>query len=380
MRSYVAADLHLRLTGPRADECRRCFDWLRDNIMAAAPDVFVVAGDFYDKRATPAEERFAQEFLQSVSEGIGGAPILLIGGNHDDYEQLEVLAATKAKGPIVAFTRPGLQVVRGVTIGCLPWPRVAHLAAAMPSASIQERREAARAALVDILRGFREHAEHTEIPFLLVAHANVLGASMDSGQPVAGGDEIALSVSDLMEAEVGAIVLGHIHVGQRMAAPVPCSYTGSLFRQTFGEWSWPKGTILAEWNGSGWKFTRRKSPARRMLLVACRWTGGDDAYLDGDEVDPEECQDAEIRVRVEFASDEREAARAAVAEVRRTLEDAGAYSITVEERPVTIQRTRCSEIAMARTTCGKIKAWAKAVSLDVPQSIAEKLAALEEGS
>jgi DNA repair exonuclease SbcCD nuclease subunit len=385
-RIAVAADLHLRLSGPRAAECERCMAWLRDDLVAQRPDLIVIAGDFYHQRATPAEERFAQRWLQSVSLGLYAdtgrqIPILLVRGNHDDADQLLVLGETRAApgqkpnwAPIHAVTHPEGRGCGEASVALIPWPNLGALAAAMgPGASIADRREAARAALTDILRGFQ--LLKPSAPLLLIAHANILGAAQDSGQPVCGGDELALSVGDLLEARPGAIVCGHIHAGQAMEAPVPCWYTGSLFRQTFGEASGVKGYVVAEWTGGDrWALTRRESPARRMLLVSSTWSDG---HLDGDEVDPEECQDAEIRLRVEFQSDEREAARAAAAGVKRTLEEAGAFSVIVEECPVVVSRTRCSEITAARTTTEKLQAWAQATTLDVPEGAAGKLAQLE---
>jgi DNA repair exonuclease SbcCD nuclease subunit len=383
MRAYVSGDVHYRESGPRSAECARLMAWLAADVAEVKPDTFVVAGDLYDHRATPSEEGTMQRWLRDLSKAIGGAPIILVGGNHDDPEQIEILGRTAAAGPIIAFTRPGLRVVAGVNICLVPWPRVAHLAAAIPDASIAERREAARAGLADILRGFGPYDRDRPLPSLLVAHANVMGATMDGGQPVASGEEIAVSVGDLMAAEPGAVVLGHIHVAQRMEAPVPTWYTGSLFRTSFGESVGDKGAVLAEWGpafdgGQGWTLTRRESPARRMLLVSCTWINGpEDGQLDGDEVDPEDAKDAEIRLRVEFPTDEREAARAAAADVRRTLEEAGAFSVTVEERPIVISRTRCSSIATARTTAEKLAEWSKASGLEVPSGASEKLAALE---
>jgi DNA repair exonuclease SbcCD nuclease subunit len=383
MRAYVSGDVHYRESGPRSVECARLMAWLAADVAEAKPDTFVVAGDLYDHRATPSEEGMMQRWLRDLSKAIGGAPIILVGGNHDDQEQIEILGRTAARGPIIAFTRPGLRVVAGVNICLLPWPQVAHLAAAIPNASIAERHEAARAALVDILRGFGPYDREHPLPSLLVAHANVTGATMDSGQPVASGSEIAVSVSDLMAAEPGAVVLGHIHVAQRMEAPVPTWYTGSLFRTSFGEATGDKGTVLAEWGpvfdgGQGWTLTRRESPARRMLLVESSWINGpEDGHLDGDEVDPEEASEAEIRLRVEFPSDEREAARAAAAGVAETLREAGAHSVTVEDRPAIVSRTRCSEIAAARTTGEKLAAWAQATALEVPEGVAGKLSKLE---
>jgi DNA repair exonuclease SbcCD nuclease subunit len=376
MRVAVAADLHVKLAGPRAAEAERCMSWLRDDLIAQRPDLVVIAGDFYHQRATPAEERYAQEWLRAVVAG-AGCDVLIVRGNHDDGDQLDVLGATATTGgKVIACRHPVAHGARGVHVSLLPWPELGRLAAVLPSASIAERREAAHAALVDILRGCQPN--HASTPHLLVCHAAIAGAACDSGQPIVGSDELAVTTSDLMEARPDVVLCGHIHAAQQMVAPVPVHYVGSLFRGSFGEAIGDKGYTIAEWDGSGWELTRRESPARRMLLVECRWTGGDDAHLDGDEVDPEECQDAEIRLRVEFASDEREAARAAAAGVRRTLEEAGAFSVTVEERPVVVQRTRCSEIAAARTTAEKVEQWAKAAGLEVPEGAGGKLAALEE--
>jgi DNA repair exonuclease SbcCD nuclease subunit len=382
-RIAVAADLHLRLSGPRAAECERCMAWLRDDLVAQRPDLIVIAGDFYHQRATPAEERFAQQWLCDVVAG-AECDVVLVRGNHDDVDQLDVLGATfTSPGRVLAYSYPdrpiGFLSKAGIYVSLLPWPQLGHLAAAMvPQASIADRRDGARAALIDVLRGFQP--TDSAAPHLLICHANILGAAVDSGQPVVGGDELAVGVSDLMEAHPGAILSGHIHAGQRMEADVPCHYVGSLFRGSFGESVGDKGYIIAEWgpvlehDGSGWSFEFRGGPARRMLLVSCAWKDG---QLDGDEVDPEECQDAEIRLRVEFTSDEREAARAAAAGVKRTLEEAGAFSIIVEERPVVVSRTRCSEITAARTTTEKLQAWAQATALEVPDGAAEKLSQIE---
>jgi len=266
-RTAVAADLHVKLSGPRAVECVACMSWLRDDLVAQRPDLVVVAGDFYHQRATPTEERYAQEWLRSVTKGCG-CDVYLVRGNHDDPEQLAVLAATSTDGGrVLSFPRPfvGPVLTSPVRLSLLPWPDLGNLAAAMGSgASIADRRKAAHAALRDILRGFRSD---DGVPHLLVAHANISGATVATGQPVAGGDELTLTVGDLMEAGPGIVALGHIHAGQALAAPVPCRYVGSLFRTTFGESEGRKGYSVFGWDGKAWTVEDRDGPARRMLLV-----------------------------------------------------------------------------------------------------------------
>lgn len=377
MRVAVAADLHVKLSGPRSAECERCMSWLRDDLIAQRPDLVVIAGDFYHQRATPAEERYAQEWLRAVVAG-AGCDVLIVRGNHDDGDQLDVLGATATTGgEVIACRHPVAHGARGVHVSLLPWPELGRLAAVLPSASIAERREAAHAALVDVLRGLQPNSAAT--PHLLVCHAAIAGAACDSGQPIVGSDELAVTTSDLMEARPDVVLCGHIHAAQQMVAPVPVHYVGSLFRGSFGEAIGDKGYTIAEWNGSTWSLTRRESPARRMLLTeaALTETPNGMALVWSSYPTDDELRDAEVRLRVEFPADAREAARAAAVEARLRLLTGGAWSVTTEERPVVVQRTRCSEIAAARTTADKLAAWAQATGLEVPEGATTKLPQLE---
>lgn len=373
MRVYVAADLHVRLTGPRADECQRCIDWLVSDVAEVDPDVVVLAGDLYDRRATPAEERYVVASLQNLAHRDGkeiGRPVYVVRGNHDDPDQIAILSEVDAGHGMIAGVYAPCRL-DDTNLVLLPWPSVGHLAAAMPGASIQERREAAHTALVDVLRGLRSD-DQAGAPPLLVGHANVVGAAQDSGQPVTGGEEISLSVADLLECHPGAVALGHIHVRQQLRADVPVWYCGSLYRNTFGESTGPKGAMVFEWTGSEWRVEERNGPARRMVLVA----------LDRDNPTAipgplSDLSGAEVRLRVEFPSDEREAARARADAAKRMLVDAGAFSVVVEERPIVVSRTRCAEITTARGTAEKLAAWSQSAGLEMPTGAGVKLPVLE---
>ena len=372
MKIACISDLHLKLSGPRLEECERTMIWLRDDLIMQHPDLIIIVGDFYHQRATPQEERFAQEWIRKIVSDCG-CDMWILRGNHDDGNQLDVLAATATSGGSVrSLHRPESWILPkfDIQISALPWPDLGYFAAAVSvDMSIAERREAAQAALVDVLRGFRPKIK---IPHLLVAHANILGASCDSGQPVASGNEIALTVADLMEAEPGIVVLGHIHAAQSLVAPVPMFYCGSLFRTTFGESAGRKGYSIVEWTGTEWHIEERSGPARPMVLLEGKWIDGQLMGLEHGPLD-----DAEVRLRMEFPSEEREAARIQAEELKKVLEAEGAHSVTIDERPVIVTRSRCVEITAARTTIEKLKAWAQSAGSEVPEDVEAKLQILE---
>jgi exonuclease SbcD len=371
------ADLHLKLTGPRAEECRRVLDWLADDIHDLGPEYVVIAGDIFDRRSTPEERLYFRDWILRVS---ARSRVLAIPGNHDDPQDLELF--DDIPGTLNVDVAPRVAHWPDASFAVLPWPRLGHLAASLPAGvGIAERREAARAALVDVLRGMRsavEDARAAGTPTLLLAHANVIGAAMDSGQPVCGGEEIALTADELLECGADGVALGHIHARQQMRAPKPVWYAGAPYRATFGEARGGKGYLLWTWTPEGWAVEPRDGPARRMVLAeaelgdsSLEWS----AYPDDDEV-----RDAEVRLRVAFSSDRREEARDRASDARQCLLTSGARSVTVEERPLITQRTRCAEIQAARGSLDKLRAWATATGQEVPTTAETKVGQLEEAA
>jgi DNA repair exonuclease SbcCD nuclease subunit len=212
---------------------------------------------------------------------------------------------------------------------------------------------------------------------------------MDTGQPVSGGEEIALTADELLESGAAGAALGHIHLRQQMrtfAAPV--HYAGALFRNSFGEATGTKGGLIWDWNGEAWEVTPWDVPARRMVLIERTWMPpieNSEAYIetpftttDLEQPDPlaEDVQDAEVRVRITFPADSREAMRAAMAPALAAL-SAAAHSVVVEERPMIVTRARCSEITAARTTVDKLRAWSQAAESEMPAGAEAKLGILE---
>ncbi|MBE3109685.1 MAG: metallophosphoesterase [Acidobacteria bacterium] len=379
MRVLHLADLHIYLSGPRAEECRRIIDWIAANARETKPDVIVIAGDVYERRSTPQERIYLAELLRSLSDV---ARVFIINGNHDDKDDLRLFC--KEYGwtmPIDVILDPTAMIYKGASFFFLPWPSLGNFAAkAGAGESIVSRRELARAALVDVLRGFKLKLTGTG-PSLLIAHISVTGASMDSGQPVSGGEELALTADELLESGAGGAALGHIHLRQQMKGldSRPVHYAGAPFRGSFGEAKGTKGGLIWDWNGTAWDVTPWEVPARSMVLIERAYAlaeTGELAPIGGTLFDEAVVKDADVRVRVTFPSEHREAMRAAIAPELEALR-AIAHAVTVEERASIVSRTRCAEITAARTTMEKLQAWSLAVGSEIPKGIETKVAVLE---
>ena len=383
VRVLHLADLHMYLSGPRAEECRRVIDWIAVNVKEIKPDVIIIAGDIFEHRSSPQERLFFAEFLRAVCDV---AKVFIINGNHDDRDDLRLFRKEYGwQVPVEIILDPDVRSYAGLSMAFLPWPCLGNLAAkAASTESIATRRELARAALVDVIRGFRnDKGIAPNLPSLLVAHISVTGASMDSGQPVSGGEEIALSIVDLLESGAAGVALGHIHLRQEMKGCIgrPVFYAGAPFRGSFGEAKGTKGGLIWDWDGKAWQVTPWEVPARSMVLIERAYAlaeTGELAPIGGTLFDEAIVKDADVRVRVTFPAECREAMREAMAAEFDALR-AVAHSTMVEERPVIVSRTRCVEITAARTTIEKLRAWAEAVGSEVPEGTETKLQALEGG-
>lgn len=374
MRVLHLADLHIKLTGPRAEEARRVLDHIALNAAETKPDVIIIAGDIYDRRSSPEERLYLAEFLTHLSSV---APVFAINGNHDDIDDVRLFRAEYGWNNLVEIlTEPAVRQTVAGTLCFLPWPNLANLAAAAGAgASIALRREAAKTALLDVVRGFRAEIK-PGTPSILIAHMPVTGASMDSGQPVSGGDEIALSADELLEGGAAGVALGHIHLRQQIKSldGRPVFFSGAPFRRNFGESKGMKGGLIWDWNGKSWDVTPWNVPARPMILIEGKW---EDGKISSEAIEADDIKDAEVRLRIEFPTDDRDAVRAAAGVAKDLLMTAGACSVTIDERPIAVSRTRCAEITAARTTADKLLAWAKAADLTVPEGSLVKLSTLE---
>ena len=169
-----------------------------DGVIAAAPDVVVIAGDlFHSVRPTNAAIVFAFRQFQRLREALPDAPIVLIAGNHDTPRSVEtgsILRLFEEVGVEVATTESRRLVYPELDISIFAVPRQALLVPERPVLQPQ---------------GSERHQ-------VMVVHLEVEGEySIHHGAADYGG--AVLRRQDLHLEDWTYVALGHYHTQHQVA-------------------------------------------------------------------------------------------------------------------------------------------------------------------
>jgi len=351
MKIAIVADSHFD-EHSRFEECCSLHSWIEADATGRGCELMLHAGDLFERRSTPRERVMVAEWICDVAQSM---PVIVVRGNHDQLEEHDLLPSLRSRHPIRVHDATGIDVVAGVAVASLAWPRKAFLdASGLGSGD----------AMRSVLRGLGDQLAQHDGPRVLLAHAMVRGSRTSTGQELIGC-ELELGLEDLALARADLYALGHIHRHQNWdVAGAPAIYPGSPRRANFGELE-PKGYVVAEFDGRslvGWEFV--ETPATRMLHLEAEWFC-DHIGLPGDVVVPagltedwkrEDVAGAEVRLRYRVEADHRDAARRAAQEVADALRARGAVTIKVEEQVIATTRARAPEVARAVTTLAKLEA------------------------
>lgn len=335
------ADLHCDEYGSRIDPATglnaRWVDtvdmarWVATDARRRDAEVLVVAGDFTEARH-PAPWRVAQ-IGEALAEFAG--PALFARGNHDGtrggHSIVELLAARMDAVDVpgrysfgIGFDVPDVRLINDVTIAVIPYLDAHHLRAlegfeTLPAAEVSA---ALGDAFLSIARGLYARAKEAEpeAAAVLVVHQALSGGLMSDSQAAFLGDQ-GLVVDTRALAAIGfeAILAGHFHKHQVLATEPLVVYAGSPYRTDFGEEHQEKGYLVVDVEPGRATFDFVATPARRFVTVdAQNWPqapadigGPESAFL----------EDAIVRVINVPAEDN-------PADVRRTLEELGAFEVT----------------------------------------------------
>jgi DNA repair exonuclease SbcCD nuclease subunit len=205
--------------------------------------------------STARERRSVWDAFEELADS---APVVVVEGNHDPTGEIDELRRIRTRFPIHAVAeRPAVldfhagEKIR-VRIAAIPWPRKSAILSWLDDTAPPELRKAAtREALRAVFEGLgRKMAAAAEFGRrgvkIALAHAQVVGASSDSDQPLVGHDfEVALDDLALLGCDL--TVLGHIHKPQEWSFDGrDVVYPGAPTWQKFatGELV-PKGFVLA---------------------------------------------------------------------------------------------------------------------------------------
>lgn len=344
MRLLATGDLHIRASGQRSDECCRILDWIADRADALRPDVVLCPGDVYDTASTPMDRLIASTFFLRLADV---CPVIIIRGNHDQVNDLQLLGKLKSKHPITVVETAAVVEAGGAAIACVAWPNRASIAAMLGRPLGGEAvDDVARDAMRDVFRGLRDQLRDFDGPRILAGHFQLSGSVTSTGQPLIGG-ELSLGLEDLASVEADVVIMSHIHKAQDWDAGMPVVYCGSPFRTAFGETE-PKSIVCAEWDGPRFvSWGRLETPARQMVLLNAQWEPTDaELQFSSEPIEP----GAEVRLRYTVERDHREQAAARAAELREELLANGASVVQLDPQVIAHSRARDGADAVAKAT------------------------------
>jgi calcineurin-like phosphoesterase family protein len=181
----------------READVARAFRLAVDGVIAAAPDLVVVAGDlFRSVRPTNAAIVFAFRQMQRLREALPGAPIVLVAGNHDTPRSVETGSILRL------FEELGVDVAADQARR-LVYPKLDVAVLAVPHQALVSERPPLR-------------PEGSEGRQLLVLHGEIEGVfPFDRSSVEYGGAVIGLN--ELAPTEWSYVALGHYHVRHQVA-------------------------------------------------------------------------------------------------------------------------------------------------------------------
>lgn len=303
--------------------------------MEAGVDLVLIAGDIYKNRSpNPTHQReFARRLYRLRSAGV---PVFILTGNHDistaagKAHSVEIFDAVGLEGVTVA-DRPKLHTVETrsgpLQIVALPWVTRQALMTRdeLRGASIAEidyelRRRLERF-VVDTAARLSPHA-----PAVLAFHGSVDGAQMGSERAITLGQDLVLPRSVLAQPNIDYVALGHIHKHQALSAAPPIVYPGSLERVDFGEQDEPKGCVVVELERGAARWQFHQLDARPFVSIEHDVRKSSDPLGLVRALIARHSLERAV-VRVELQADREQTAALREDEIRRLLEEAGAFHV-----------------------------------------------------
>lgn len=356
MKILHLADLHIGVENygrvdPATGLHSRLIDYLDrlDEALAlgldAGVDLVLIAGDIYKNRSpNPTHQReFARRLNRLRSAGV---PVFILTGNHDISPSLgrahsvEIFDALGVEGVTIA-DRPRLHTIPTASgplqIIAVPW---------VTRHSLLTRDDMREVSFAQIEYELRRRLERfveqkaaeldPDLPALVAFHGSVDGAALGSERAMTLGQDLVLPRSVLAQPGVAYVALGHIHKHQALHHDPPMVYPGSIERVDFGEREEPKGCVIVEIAGgrASWRFHALRARPFVSIEKDVRPLSdplGAVATLIG------RADLREAVVRVEVEATRQQAAQLPEEELRRLLEEAGAYHIAAVN--VNVERT-----------------------------------------
>lgn len=211
-------------------------------------------------------------------------------------------------------------------------------------------------------------------PKILAFHGNVVGSLLSSGQTLVSQD-IMVAPSTLERALHDYYALGHIHASQMIKENM--FYSGSIYNKNWGEVE-SKGFIVVEFEDGVMSQTNVKlSVARAMVKVDAEFKDGEFWFgLGGDELNPANVDNAEYRVRVKVAENER---NLITDEKIESLKKQFGDDVKIEFNIVPVEReSRSEQIMSCKGLLDEVIEYAKVIDHKINNGVMTKVAEVQE--
>ncbi|SEM34516.1 exonuclease SbcCD subunit D [Halomonas caseinilytica] len=266
LRLIHTADWHLGQSfhgQERHTEHRAFLDWLLETLIARDADALLVAGDIFDVvNPSLRAQELLYDFIVSAHERLPHLDIVLIAGNHDSGNRIELPAPlmrrlrTHALGRVVwqedgeldadHLLVPLTDAAGETQAWCLalPFLRPAEVTGGDADdyvsgiSSVHER-------LIDAARQRRESGQ----ALVAMSHAHLHGATVSeaSERPIVIGGEESISAA-LFPDDIAYVALGHLHRAQQVGEP-RIRYSGSPLPLDFSEVDYPHQVVEVSLDG-----------------------------------------------------------------------------------------------------------------------------------
>jgi DNA repair protein SbcC/Rad50 len=347
-------------------------------------DLFVLAGDLYDRGIQNSDRDGFPELLDAIQEMLDLAPVVAIQGTltHDlpgCYEPLTYIQARHSftllepgntygyyKGHVnqIEYIDEPLEQIECLLFA-LPEPSKGWLLAGLEGVGRDELNGRMRDALREILLGYGAiRRQNDGIPAILVYHGMVLGAEACNGQLMTG--DIGLSEDDFSLSGADYIAAGHIHEPQDIGRSI--HFAGSTFPVNWGELT-QKSFRLVTIEGAGGVISTYAIPfphaPRKKITLA-----------EGEQVKPDEIKGFQVWIEKKGRKEALDAL--SVDAMLRELMDFGAVEGSrVTLSPIPEETVRAGAITDQTHLRDKITTWAELTGLAVPDGVLSKADGLE---
>jgi DNA repair protein SbcD/Mre11 len=275
----------------RIDEHRAVLGEITEIAQREQVDLVLVVGDLFETAAPPPEAT-AVVFDALLALRETGAHVVVVGGNHDQQQELDAVAPVFARLGISVLGLPAgperaIVELDGARVVMLPWVsqrwaiKSEQLMGAT-AAGVAQYYAARVARLIEWLCGGFSASDIN----IVAAHCMVQGGKLGGGEREAQLIDDYMVPAGAFPSSASYVALGHLHRAQLMPGATPIWYSGSPIQVDFGESDDRKQVLLvdAPATGSarvtpveltqGWRLRTVTGTLDELAAAA-----GDDAFL-----------------------------------------------------------------------------------------------------